>query len=268
MKFCEDSIKYERSMLSGLSGWCVAAPLWVVSFPRRFGLFLLSGDVAKVRNSNFLLRNNAVDWPLWVRMTNVFLILHIRSAWFCDEGKYFKNASNIRGRLLEKLVINVVLSQTVSLVTLTSAVFQNNQTIWVVWKLKVIEVWCFSSQQPQDVIVPAVTNRQCKNVRISEKHFVQHSCAVVLANNAKYWYYSILHRAEKILPASAKHWGWNYNIITDDRLERSKCNIFPATIITQTLSIKHGGMGLEDANNVVLSDSFCGILPSCDGLSL
>lgn len=47
------------------------------------------------------------------------------------------------------------------------------------------------------------------------KSVVQHSCAVVLANNAKYGYYSILHQAEKILLPSAKHWGWNYNIMTD-----------------------------------------------------
>lgn len=42
------------------------------------------------------------------------------------------------------------------------------------------------------------------------------------------------------------------------------------TIIIQTIqhSTKHGGMGLEDVNNVVLLDNFYGILPLCDGLSL
>lgn len=59
-----------------------------------------------------------------------------------------------------------------------------------------------------DVIVPVVTNRQCSNNKDIWKAFC------VLANDATYWYYSIL--------VSAKHWGWNDVIITDDRLERSQ----------------------------------------------
>lgn len=58
MKFYEDSNKYKRSVLLGLFGWCVelfaasAAPPWIISFPRRFGL---TPPFRDIRNSNVLL---------------------------------------------------------------------------------------------------------------------------------------------------------------------------------------------------------------------
>ena len=97
MKFYEDSIKCKRSVLSGLFGWCVAAPS-VSPFISPVGLVSCCFPaMLQVRNSNALLWKNAVRHPFESENYQyVFSILQIHSSVTSssavNKGTHFKVA--------------------------------------------------------------------------------------------------------------------------------------------------------------------------------